>query len=365
LIPRPEIDRLLRERHGANSRAELRVPDDTGAFPPALLGRPRAVVADTTYLCQDVAYACRQDKRTALVTLANEGLLRIFCAEHVAAEVIEKGELRSANRAARVSRAEFIARWKAEYLPHIRIVPDDAIPDDWLAPAELARLDTLRQTGELDDPPSVKLALVTASPYISKDSRALAAVYGNTHTVDPAAWLDALHAAGDAAELERMLAGVLMLGVGAAMPLVYLARALRGLLGPLSVAPAAAAGAVAWQWLKDPGRAGLRAGAGDVVSGVLELALVEQLREARFESVRPAVPSVPELVATNPRAAVVGRAAAAALATDARGHLSAAELAVLLRSDIRVGEPTLRALMRGNRAFNEVYRGRWQLGAPP
>ncbi len=46
-------------------------------------------MVDANVLRNDIRRACRTGQRIVLVTAANAGLLRLFCAEHVYREVIE------------------------------------------------------------------------------------------------------------------------------------------------------------------------------------------------------------------------------------------------------------------------------------
>ena len=69
--------------HKSSAVASIRFPDPHGAFPGDILLRPPPVVVDANVLRNDILHACRTGQRTVLVTAANAGLLRLFCAEHV------------------------------------------------------------------------------------------------------------------------------------------------------------------------------------------------------------------------------------------------------------------------------------------
>ena len=74
--------------HKYSAVAPIRFPGPGGAFSATMLLRP-LIVGDTNVLRNDIRRACRTGQRTVLVTAANAGLLRLFCAEHVYEEVIE------------------------------------------------------------------------------------------------------------------------------------------------------------------------------------------------------------------------------------------------------------------------------------
>lgn len=66
-------------------------------------------------LRNDIRRACRTDRRTVLVSAANAGFVRLFCAEHVYREVIEhSGDW---NASGPVTHDAFVRRWLLEYLP--------------------------------------------------------------------------------------------------------------------------------------------------------------------------------------------------------------------------------------------------------
>ncbi len=75
--------------HRDSAREPIRWPDASGAFPADFLLRPPPVVVDANILRNDVLRSCRTGQWTVLVTAANAGLLRMFCAEHVYQEVIK------------------------------------------------------------------------------------------------------------------------------------------------------------------------------------------------------------------------------------------------------------------------------------
>jgi len=121
------------------------------------MAQPLCAILDAHWLGFDINYACARNQRTALVTAANQQLIRLFCAQHVASEIVEHVETWSVSASRSVPVADFLRRWYTEYLPVLRVVPDDAIPDAWLTPDEHARIAILA-IKDPDDIPSVKLA---------------------------------------------------------------------------------------------------------------------------------------------------------------------------------------------------------------
>jgi len=77
------------DMHKHSAVAPIRFPGVQGAFPGDILLRPPPVVVDANVLRNDIRRACRTGQRTVLVTAANAGLIRLFCARHVHDEVIE------------------------------------------------------------------------------------------------------------------------------------------------------------------------------------------------------------------------------------------------------------------------------------
>ena len=150
---------MLRATHKRNAAAPLHPPID-GVFPRAVQVQPRALVLDTHWLAGDVHRACVDSKRTTLVTAANQQAVRVFCAQHVVDEIVRHHDLWSTEHKSKPIAADvFLRRWYEEYLPLIRVVPDDGIPLQWLSPAERQRVRIAIDAGSRDVP-SIKLARI-------------------------------------------------------------------------------------------------------------------------------------------------------------------------------------------------------------
>ena len=238
-MPDPEhpmcqrVHEMLSLAHARNAIAPIHRPDEQGAFVSsslagATLGRGvPPIVADANRLRENILYTCRTGRRTVLVTAANSGATRIFCASHVLEEVAEHAR-EWTDRCADVSLGRFLEQWDSEYLPLIREVRQGEIPSGVLSPAELERIANLH-TKDPDDVPSATLALALGAFFLSDDRAALRAVYG--YDLDLAghrAWVDLLKAGGDAGELGTMMFSVVMIPTIAGAGLFELGRWLVG-----------------------------------------------------------------------------------------------------------------------------------------
>lgn len=351
----------LATTHQRHAVEPLRSPSEEGVFPSSAWTRPHPVVADAMWLRDDIRFACIHRRRTVLVNVANEQLIRVFCAQHVIDEIVEHS-LEWTNDAKRpVPHDDFMRRLREEYLPVIHVVPDDGIPASWLSPDEARRLDALT---DRDDVPSVKLSLALHALYVSKDKRALRAAYGDAADfVEHEKWLHHLKAGGDAGELTRMLnatGGIVRLaGYGVTSG----ARRVYSVAGPLGAVAAGAAGYALWQWFRHPSRSGFAAGVGKVLELFAEMTALQREQEQRFQAALPPAPTWRDLSASTAADAVVGRACLHALAREPIGHLSAEELAEKLETPVAHNHNVVRSALRSAGCFAEVYRGRWQAGA--
>ena len=114
--------------------AEIRSPDEHGAFPsanwPVHWFPVPPLVIDANVLRNDILYSCRMQQRTTLVTAANARVLRLFCASHVPEEVEEHAAEWAAE--GKVDVDELLRRWRSEYVPLLRRVevPYELLTDD-------------------------------------------------------------------------------------------------------------------------------------------------------------------------------------------------------------------------------------------
>jgi hypothetical protein len=259
-----------------------------------------------------------------------------------------------------VSQTDFLRRWLLEYLPVIRVVPDEAIPDSLLSPEETARTNVLAQIDH-DDVPSVKLALVLGALYLSNDSPALQAVYGsNADLTEHAEWLEVLKAGGDAGELGRMvhvtIAILAFLGSG----VIAGAKRVAAAVGPWGFVLLGLAAALLLQRTSDNTRQRLKSAAAIVGTALLQVYAAYQAVLIRFERAAPTIPGWDALAATNDPAAVLTRACLHTLARSPMSDRSAKELAQQLPwVGVAQGEAKVRHTLRSHGCFFEVWRGRW------
>ncbi len=349
----------LRDAHIRSSNEVLAFPSATGAFPDSLFLPPPPVVPDSNRLRDDIRYVCRKNQRTTLITAASEGLIRLFCAQHVVDEVFAHGGEWSVGT--NVSRAEFLRRWTLGYLPVIRVVPTTGL-SSLLSPDEAARLAKLEEL-DSDDVPSATLALALGAFYLSNDRRALQAVYGrDVNLTEHTNWLEVLRAGGDAGELGRMFNASVAMAFLVGSGLFAGARRLFSALGLWTLLPVG--GAVLLARASSEGtRQRLKSAASSIGMAYLEMYAAYQQVLRRFERAAPMIPSWGALASTNSSQAVLSRACLYALARSPMSNRSAAELAMRLPVlTVAHSEARVRHILRTNDCFHEVVKGRWQAG---
>jgi hypothetical protein len=180
---RPALRGAISDIHVRNSHNPIKFPDPSGVFLGKLLADVPPVVVDANWLRNDIKYACRNDQRTTLINVANEGLVRLFCCQHVIDEVVEHAS--EWTFGSEVSQESFLHRWLVEYLPLLRVLQDDQVPMNLFTPDESVRIEELRVV-DPDDVPSVKLAIVhrTTSEHFgpSTDPTSISGVTANCWT---------------------------------------------------------------------------------------------------------------------------------------------------------------------------------------
>jgi predicted nucleic acid-binding protein len=353
---------MVADMHEDSADAPIRFPGPRGAFPEDILLRPPPVVVDANILRNDIRRACRTRQRTVLVTAANAGLIRLFCAQHVHDEVIEhSGEWTATGP---VTRSDFLRAWLLEYLPLIRVVPIGDEHLAWLGPAELARVRHLAQPGQdRDDVPSAVLALLLGAFFLSGDGKPLRAVYGDADLSGHQAWVDILKAGGDAGQLGKTLTLAANLTALASQGMASGARRIAAATSPW-VLVAAGLGAAWWYRNRSAStRQQVTSAARYVLTCALSAAVLYQEVQDQFTSAAPKTPGWQSLAADLHPAAVLGRACLHTLARSTGCDRSAAELtAELPHLGVAQGEAKVRQVLRNGGPFTEVWRGRWQAG---
>jgi predicted nucleic acid-binding protein len=353
---------LLRSVHGEGARTAIVGADGvTGAFPDAggLSVRVRPLVIDANWLRGDVLHACQNGRQTVMLTASNQNIVRLYCAPHVVNEVEEHHAEWTNGK--KVSATEFRRCWEQQYLPLLRVVVP---PDGLLREAEALRIDALRLL-DPDDVPSASLALILEAPLISADGRAVRAVYGPEHVVRKhTELLGLLRDASDVGQLAQLAT------VAAFVPAapVYCLVRLLGLTArtsPMLLLPLGAA--TLWAGSRVPPSTRRRIGevAGRMAQMTGHAAAFYWDLRTRIEAATPAQPSWPELASERSAGAALARACMRTLARNPGSQMSAAELTASL-PDLGVAqhEKAVRGVLRTLQGvtFEEVHRGRWQLG---
>ena len=350
---------MVADMHKDSAVAPIRFPGPQGAFPEDILLRPPPVVVDANILRNDIRRACRTGQRTVLVTAANAGCIRLFCAQHVHDEVIEHSGDWTATGP--VTRTDFLRVWLLEYLPLIRVVPVGDERRAWLAPAELARVSRLAEPGQdSDDVPSAVLALLLGAFFLSGDGKPLRAVYGDADLSGHHKWVDMLKAGGDAGQLGKTLTMAANLTALAGHGLFTGARKVAATSPWVLVAAGLGA---AWWYLSRPAstRQQFTSAAMSVLACAAEAAAAYQEVRDQFASFAPKTSSWESLAADLSPAAALGRGCLHTLARSTGCDRSAAELtAELPYLGVAQGEAKVRQVLRDGGPFAEVWRGRWQ-----
>jgi hypothetical protein len=126
------LDEFIRSLSKAASTLPIVAPNDHGEFPGRIgmrLGDQnvvRVVVVDTNMLKKDIGYAARKGIRTALMTLANAGAIRILCPHHVIVELFEHREKFA--KQSKCSTANWLSEFETTYAPVIQVVRPFDLP---------------------------------------------------------------------------------------------------------------------------------------------------------------------------------------------------------------------------------------------
>jgi predicted nucleic acid-binding protein len=355
----------LRAGHLAGAQDAIVGVGDDGAFlETGLLGRPGLpLVVDANWLRSDLLRSCTGRQQTVMLTAANRGLVRLYCAPHVLDEVVEHYAEWATGKD--LPAAEVLQAWRRAYLPLLRRVDP---PAGLLSAAEQARID-LRASRDTDDVPSATLALLLQAPFISTDRQATRAVYGPEAALRRQdELLRLMSAAGDTVRLRQLgtIAALLPAAGGPAL--------MRAASSAVQAAPAATLLAVAalglslakvvpaegWRGLRRVVGRGLELGAGAVT-----------VYRVWCDSIRAATPDEPqweELAAGAAADLVLARALMRTLAHGSRDQMTVTELVAALPA-VPVGqsERPVQHALRSHRlaVFQEIGRGRWQLGGSP
>ncbi len=369
-VEAPQVDVvrvILDSLYSSAVSSTIRLPDEHGAFPSAQWPMNwfpiPPLVADANVLRNDILYACKHDQRTSLVTGTNAGVLRLFCASHVPQEVE-----RHAPRWAKEGGVEldgFLDRWRREYLPLLRCVE---VPYELLTALEWQWLETLERA-DPDDVPSAALARLLGAFYLSEDGPALRAVYGpDVDTKRHHGWLLAIRSGSDSAHLGGVVNTAFIfpaiLGQGVYHAGKRLYETSPWLLGGVVVATGVG-GYFLWK-SKSERVQRAQSGAWSFVEYVFDvggqLAAYMSECEVVFSVMFPSVPGWEDLRTSHHGEDVLARHCLHELARDPGGSVSAVEMQEKLPFHITGQEKTVRKVFREYECFEQVGRGRWQVG---
>jgi hypothetical protein len=354
------IAKSLRTLHLNRTHEPIKGADQDGSFLPSVLREVPPIVLDACVLRDDILHSCSRG-RTVLINAANERFLRLFVARHVLEEVERHGERWAAD--AGVSHNAFLERWRSEYLPliHLVSVPCDAL--GLLTPAEAARISRL-MVEDASDVPSAVLSLLLGGLFLSVNGHALRAVYGVDVDMDEhRQWLGALAAGADSGELEFMahssVVSMAIVGGGLDAGLRRLLRA----PGPVLLGAGAAAGLLLIVGTSAVTKEGVKSAITTAAKAFGEGARLYAEGSAHFEAFVPPMPSWPEIAEAHEPLAVLARACVYTLARAKLGNHSAVEVADLIPSlPVAQGPAKVRQVLRSQPCFEEIHRGRWQVG---
>jgi predicted nucleic acid-binding protein len=293
------------------------------------------------------------------VNAANAGALRLFCAEHVVDEMYD--HIRRDAASMRLSAQTLLDRWELEYLPLLRVVPDNALDLTILSGAERRRVMHLLAS---KDVPSVILAMALGAFYLTEDRAARWAVYDErASSQDLLNWLAPLKDGGSADQLGGAALMMLALPTAAAMNLAELGKWLAE-SAPWLFWPLAAVGLGAT--LARTSCAGLRSavtGIGVGLEVLVECSKPYVEMVARFRAMAPAMPTWTQLGAETGRRKLLLRACLWTLARRPESDASAVELADRLPI-LGVGQNAnlVREALWDSACFSQPHKGRWQVG---
>jgi hypothetical protein len=353
---------FLADIHAQHAIAPIRYADTQGAFVASvvetLFGDALPIVPDANVLRGNIGRACRDGRGTVLMTGANTGTFRLFCAAHVVEEVREHSERWAFEMG--IPYNAYVECWNQSLLPHLRLVDTRGLRE-LLSPGEGERVDALR---DRDDTPSVMLALALGAFYLTEDGPARLAVYGvDLEPDERRKWLERLRCGGDAGELWKLILAATAVPTLAVTGLWNLGR---WLYERSPWALAAALGPAVFFAMKAKPESYRRLGAmlHDSAMYFADGVIVPYNESiARFNAMAPPIPSWEELTSTNPRDAVLMRACLHKLARSRKSPMSVRELAAELPTlGIGQGEQRVRQTLRCNKCFFEPYKGKWQIG---
>ena len=360
-----QLQEALRAGHLAYARDPIVGVGDDGAFPaPALLGHPGPpLVVDANWLRNDLLYACLHQQQTVMLTAANHGLVRLYCAPHVLDEVDEHHAEWAGTKS--LTAAEVFEAWRRDYLPLLRRVTP---PTGLLTAPEQARIDLLERR-DADDVPSATLALLLQAAFISTDRHATRAVYGPEAAVRRQnELLQLMSAVGDTVQLRELGTVTTLLPTASGLAL------LRGAASAAKAAPTATLLAAAvlsvglTKFVPEERWRGLRWAVGRGIELGAAAVTVHRDWQKSLTAATPNEPHWEELFSRVSVDLALARALMRTLAHGPSNQMTVTDLvAALPPFPVAQSERLARHALRSHRpaVFREVRRGHWQLGCSP
>jgi len=362
---------LLNKWHEDHAADPLPFADEAGAFPRSRVPILFPVVVDANVVRNELLRMARTGNRTVLASGAGYGVLRPFCARHVVEEVHRYID----EWADQANLDHDLVRtvWRDSYMKLLRWVE---IPSQPLyTSGELRRLRVLADplTGDPDDLPTARLALLLDAPLLSRDRKLLVAVYGaGIDHIAHMEWLETLRAGGDLGPIGQVLQATVMIGGGVGVAGYQGVKALaRSVPWPILLG-LAAVGVYCYSRFTSPETKktiidGVRTTSKFAFRALVELSATYAEAKSTFEQL-PKPSSSPDLLEDDALApqAMLTRACIYHLARSPQSDMSASELSAYIRDrvDVPCGEQKVRTTLREHSCFAEVYRGRFQLGRP-
>lgn len=359
----------LREWHQQRAAEPIALANEEGAFPSTLIPLVFPIVVDANVIRGEIIRMARTGTRTILASAASYGVLRLYCARHVVQEINEHCDEWADQAGLDAQLARTV--WRETHMRLLRWVDLPLV--QLYSQQELSRLRVLahKTTGDPDDVPTALLALLLDAPLLSKDKKPLVAVYGEDFDYDAhTEWLDNLRAGGDMGPLGEAMRLTVMVGGGIGLAGFEGARVVVKKVPWPILLGLIVAGIIAYNTYVSPEMKrkiadGVKSASSVSLEVFSEFGITYVEAHSTFQKLNTpsSAPSqLEESGLTND--ALLTRTCLYHLARIPQSEASAAELSQFLRDRVEIpcGEKKVRAVLRENPCFTEVYRGRFQVG---
>ena len=359
----------LRDWHQHQAAEPIAIPNEAGVFTSTVMPLVFPIVVDANVIRGELIRMTRSGTRTILASAASYGVLRLYCARHVVTEIYEHCDEWADQAGLEPKLVRNV--WKETHMRLLRLV--DVPPVLLYSKEEVSRLRVLahKTVGDPDDLPTAVLALLLDAPLLSKDKKPLIAVYGEDFNYDAhTEWLDNLRAGGDLGPLGEVMKVTVIVGEGVGIAGFECVRALVKKVPWPILLGLIVAGGIAYSNLVSPELKrkiadGVKAAASVSFEALSEFGITYVEAHSTFQQLN-APSSAPSQLDESGLShdALLIRTCLYHLARYPQSEVSAAEMSQFLRDRVEIpcGEKKVRAVLRDNPSFAEVYRGRFQLG---